>query len=288
MKKAAFLSMDSLIGFECYDHLLFEPLRKLGWLAEEISWRKETDWNQFEAVIVRSTWDYQNNPAEFFSALENINRSTAHLENPLDMMKWNLNKNYLNDLREKDIIIVETIFENDFFEEKIPDYFDFFNTDEIIIKPCISANADNTYRIKTEEIKNRKLKFNNSFAGKDFMVQPFMKSIIDEGEYSLFYFGCEYSHTILKKPKAEDFRVQEEHGGKLFLIDPLPGHQNISKNILNKLDEIPLYARIDLIRDHNNNFALMELELIEPSLYFNMDKNSPQRFAEVFADWMNK
>lgn len=66
MKKVAFLSMDSLNGFSCYDHMLFKPLNKLGWNAEEVSWKdKKINWSEYDSVIVRSAWDYQDNPDEF-------------------------------------------------------------------------------------------------------------------------------------------------------------------------------------------------------------------------------
>ncbi|MCJ7552867.1 MAG: hypothetical protein MUO34_03185, partial [Ignavibacteriaceae bacterium] len=124
------------------------------------------------------------------------------------------------------------------------------------------------------------------FENRDYMVQPFMKNIIDEGEYSLFYFGGKYSHAISKTPKESDFRVQEEHGGIIKLVKPSTEQLLHAENSLNKINPLPLYARIDLVRTPDDQFALMELELIEPSLYFNMDIESPKRFAEIFNQWM--
>lgn len=87
-KKAALLSIDSLENFHTYDKLLVEPMSKLGWIAEEVSWRNEkVDWNDYDAVIVRSTWDYQNDSEKFLKVLEKINNSSAHLENELELMK---------------------------------------------------------------------------------------------------------------------------------------------------------------------------------------------------------
>jgi len=110
VKKVVFLSMDNLAGFECYDSLLFEPLEKLGWHVETISWRKPgINWNEYDAVIVRSTWDYQSDPQKFLIALENINKSLTHLENNLSIIKWNMNKSYLADMQDEGIHIVNTI-----------------------------------------------------------------------------------------------------------------------------------------------------------------------------------
>lgn len=287
-RKVALLSMNNLQRFKCYDKLLIEPMEKNGWLASEISWRnKSVNWNSFDAVIVRSTWDYQSEPMKFISVLTKINDSSAHLENDFEMMKWNMNKYYLRDLTNKNILTVETIWEKEFNLEKILNYFSLLNTNEIIIKPNISASAQNTFRIKSDEIIKRSKKLETIFSNREFMIQPFMSNIISEGEYSLFYFNGQYSHAILKTPKLKDFRVQEEHGGTIVPINPEASLKYETENILSKLRTTPLYARVDFVRTSSDDFALMELELIEPSLYFNLDEKSPERFVNAFIERMN-
>ena len=283
--KVAFLSTDNLENFFTYDKLLFEPMKKIGWLAEEISWKnEEVNWNDYSSVIVRSTWDYQNDFEKFLNVLEKINNSSAHLENNLDLMRWNMNKNYLYDLENNGIKIVETIWEKSFNPNTAFQYFDKLKSDEIIIKPNISANADNTFRLTGEKLIEKLHDLEKIFADREFMVQPFMQNIVDEGEYSLFFFNGEFSHCVLKRPKEKDFRVQEEHGGKFKSVVPSEQQKTIGKNIIDKLAVLPLYGRTDLVRTADNDFALMELELIEPSLYFNMDSESPTRFTKAFAE----
>lgn len=287
MRNCAFLSMDDLKAFECYDHLLFHPLAKLGWKAEEVSWRdKQVDWNQFEAVIIRSPWDYQEDPKAFIDVLKKIENSTARLENKLDLVTWNIDKSYLRDLWEKGIEIVPTIWETSFDEKKLESYFRELQNTEIIIKPTISANADDTFRINHPVSVSYIGRLRNTFESRPFMIQPFMDNIIREGEFSLFFFGDTYSHTILKTPKNNDFRVQEEHGGRLKKVEPGEQLLNTARELLEYIQPRPLYSRMDYVRTPRNTFALMELELIEPSLYFNMDPESPRRFANVFNQWM--
>lgn len=287
MKKVCLLTMDSLDRFECYDSLLIEPLSKLDWAVEEISWRKENvNWNDFDAVIVRSTWDYQDDVTKFFTVLEQIDKSSARLENSLSVMKWNMNKSYLRDLQNKGVKIVDTIWEKEFRPTLAEKYFEQLKAEEIIIKPNVSANADNTFRIKISEIDSHIEKFQKIFSSKEFMVQPFIKSIVDEGEYSLIFFGGKFSHALIKKPKENDFRVQEEHGGSLTSVSPSQEMIVQAETILDKINPLPLYGRIDFVRTSDNKFALMELELIEPSLYFNLDDSSAERFANIFNEWM--
>ena len=112
------------------------------------------------------------------------------------------------------------------------------------------------------------------------MIQPFLTSIVEEGEYSLFYFGGAFSHAIKKVPQEGDFRVQEEHGGRLHPVNVDEVQLAVAKKALSAMPCNALYARVDLVRQ-NSNWAIMELELIEPSLYFNLDEDSPVRFVEA-------
>lgn len=279
--------MASLDAFECYDHLLFEPLADRGWQTEEIPWRnEETDWNRFDAVIIRSPWDYQDDPDSFIRVLETIDQSSAHLENSLNIIRWNLDKRYLREMDQKGIPVVQTLWKKQLTASEIDPLFQEFQTDELIIKPVISANADHTYRITRNFNDQIAEKLSRIFANRPLMVQPFKANIVSEGEFSLFYFAGKYSHAILKTPQKGDFRVQEEHGGRLKRVTPEHSLRALGRKTMQSLPETPLYARADYVRTSGHNFALMELELIEPSLYFNMDPDSPDRFAEQFDHWM--
>jgi glutathione synthase/RimK-type ligase-like ATP-grasp enzyme len=279
--------MDHLDDFVCYDELLHAPLQKLGWLVRPVSWRStDIDWNIFEAVIIRSTWDYQANPQKFLSVLETIESSSARLENNIKLVKWNINKTYLQDLEKCGVPIVPTLWKHGLKPDTVKHFFDELNTDEIIIKPVVSANADDTFRLRESLVNRMMPDLVPLFKDRAYMVQPFMENIIQEGEFSLFYFGGQYSHAILKTPKAEDFRVQEEHGGLLRALEPDATLRFHARKAIDAIVPKPLYARIDVVRAAGG-FLVMEIELIEPSLYFNMDASSPERFAAVLDHWMH-
>jgi len=300
MKNCAILTMDNLSDFECYDNLFDQPLAQLGWQTQLVSWRAENvNWQQFDAVIIRSPWDYQDDASAFTSVLEEIESSSAVLQNSLATVHWNIDKIYLKSLAKNNISIVPTLWQKNFSSNDLADFFIHFNCEQLVIKPRISANADNTFWLKKGTAAQFTNKLEAIFSQSEFMVQPFMSSVIDEGEFSLFYFDGQYSHAILKTPKADDFRVQEEHGGRLKAIIPetslFAEADNTLAAITKLTGEMPLYARVDFVRNcdvaisgTNREFALMEAELIEPSLYFNMDGNSAQRFANAFAKRMNE
>jgi hypothetical protein len=276
--------MDSLAGYVSDDELAIEPLRNLGWNVETVSWRdKAVDWSDFEAVIIRTPWDYQREPEAFLKVLREIDRSNARLENSLRIVEWNLSKLYLRDLEKAKIKIVPTVWGKEKIDETLfQSWLKYFGTNEIVVKPTVSATAEFTYRLEhfTPELTE-------IFAAREFMIQPFMPNITSEGEFSLFYFGGCYSHTILKTPKRFDFRVQEEHGGIIQLAKPSEDLLKTASEVFEFIKPRPLYARIDFVRDASGDFALMELELIEPALYFRMDEDAPKRFARAFDDWMN-
>lgn len=293
-KRCAFLSMDNPEGFTIDDELAYEPLRKRGWQVDTVSWRATNiNWDLYNLVIIRSPWDYQKDPEGFMGVLEKINASSAELQNPLPLVRWNLDKRYLRELEQRGIPIVPTIWGNnarDFAE--IDFWFDKFGGEELIVKPVISANADHTYRLPKSTSPKYELALlgtlRSVFYERPFMVQPFVPSVTAEGEYSLFYFSGEFSHAILKTPKEKDFRVQEEHGGIIRGVKPSAALRAQADAAMAVLPAAPLYARVDFVRFPQNGndefFVVMEFELIEPALYLRMDDGAAERFAQAIND----
>lgn len=285
MKRLCFLTMDDLSGYVSDDQLAIGPLADLGWQVDSVSWRStETDWNKYDIVVIRTTWDYHQAPGEFVKALRTIDRSTAGLENSLSLVEWNIDKRYLIDIAERGCEIVPTIW----FEGEIT--VDLFNkwqiahsTDELVLKPTISATAKDTFRLNKFDAEVSAV-----LNGRSIMIQPFLKNVVADGEYSLFYFNGEYSHTIIKRPKKNDYRVQEEHGGIIEKVEPEAELKAVALSIQNLIEPLPLYSRVDLVRGDDGKYKLMELELIEPALYFRMDTEAASRFALVLDKRVNE
>ena len=275
--------MDSLEGFVSDDELAIPALNELGWDVSTVSWRdRSVDWNDFEITVIRTTWDYQRYPDDFIAVLAAIKDSRSRLENSLQTVKWNLNKRYLRELEASGLPIVPTLWDAEYREEEFHIWLDKLGCDELIIKPTVSATAEHTYRLQGYDPKLQPV-----FGERTFMVQPFLPAIVHEGEYSLFYFDGEFSHAILKTPKSADFRVQEEHGGIITSISATPELLQAGRLATRHIDPIPLYARVDLVRNSDGQWLIMELELIEPALYFRMDSGSPGRFAQAVTERAN-
>lgn len=285
--RIALLSIEDLSDFVADDDLVVEPLKRLGYTAEFVAWQKPVDWRNYKGVIIRTTWDYQNHLASFLSVLKQIETQTQ-LANPLEIVKWNADKKiYLRDLEARGARIVPTLWNAGKIDSRlIQQWFDQLQTDEIVIKPTIGANAQDAWRLKRGKEDVDALA--RVFDSRSCMVQPFMRGIVEEGEFSLFYFDGEYSHAILKTPKPEDFRVQEEHGGRIQAIQAPINSATTGEEILKCVSPSPLYARVDLVRTEDGGFALVELELIEPSLYLRMAEYAPALFAKAIKRWLSE
>ncbi|MBL7979332.1 MAG: hypothetical protein JNN12_13415 [Bacteroidetes Order II. Incertae sedis bacterium] len=272
MPRCAFLSIEDLSKYVCDDELVIKYLQENGWDIETIPWRKkEVDWLAFDLVVVRSTWDYQSAPKAFFEALQQIKKTGVPLLNSLALVAWNLEKTYLRDIEKAGFDIVPTLWSKSPLQKaQLLQAFSTFSTAELILKPIVSANADHTYRLVPEDVNSLWPVLAEAYRSRPFMIQPFISQIITEGEFSLFFFGGEYSHSMLKRPRSGDFRVQEEHGGHISACDPPPELLQESICLVSQLPDIPFQARVDWVRQspEKNQFMVMELELIEPSLYF--------------------
>ena len=152
--------------------------------------------------------------------------------------------------------------------------------DEAIVKPVVGASAVGVVRLDRRAASDRAAEVETYFAERAVMAQPLARAVLEEGEYSLIYLNGVHSHTILKTPKAGDFRAQEEHGSVIRAAEAEASLLEAGRQALEALPEVPLYARADFVRSNDGaSHWLMELELLEPSLYLRMDPGAPARFA---------
>jgi glutathione synthase/RimK-type ligase-like ATP-grasp enzyme len=285
MKRCAFLTLDERGDYVIDDEHAVEPLAELGLRVSTISWRQTAEpWSVFDAVIIRSTWDYWNDVPAFLEVLAQINRQTR-LANPLDLVHWNLAKTYLRDLQGKGVGIVPTLWLDGLDGRSAADCAERLHSAQLVVKPVIGANGQDAFRFSRDEDPARWSEIAARFPGRACMVQTFMPKVLSEGEYSLFFFNGTFSHAILKVPAAGEFRSQEERGAETLAVNPEAALLRAGQHALAAVGPAPLYARVDLVRDTRGAFLVMELELIEPSLYLRMDAGAPQRFAQAVDQW---
>ena len=283
MPKCAFLTIENLDGWFVDDDIVHAPLNAIGWEVDDVVWNSDANWDQYDVVVIRSPWDYQSNLEQFRSVLQQIESSTAALTNCLKTVNWNIDKNYLFELQQNGVEIVPTKRFDTMTDGDMSSLFQAFGTDMVVVKPTIGANADDTFKIYLDTPKAEIETICESYSSKPCFAQPFVNSIVDEGEFSLIYFDGKFSHSIIKTTKPGDFRVQEEHGGGVLrLPSPEPTLVAAADKVMSALPvPPPLYARVDLVRTDHGSFALMEVELIEPCLYFRFSEQAASSFART-------
>ena len=286
-KRCAYLTMECSDGWTIDADLGFAPMKELGWDVEAVPWRASaSNWNDYEAVYVGAPWDYPQDPGRFLSILESIDRSNAVLVNDLSLIRWSMPKTYLRDLETRGAVIVPSWWMEHMDLDTIDDAFVHWQTDLIILKPVISTNATDTYLLTRAELVEKAAVLAAVFEHRHFVVQPFVPAIVEEGEFSMFYFNNEFSHAIRKKPKQGDFRVQEEYGAEIVAVQPEASLKETADGVMALVEPVPAYARVDFVRAADGRFLVMELELVEPSMYLRMDDDAPRRFAEAFDQYV--
>jgi glutathione synthase/RimK-type ligase-like ATP-grasp enzyme len=283
----ALLTLDDRSAYVIDDDLAVAELRARGHAVEEIPWRRRgVDWRVFDLVIIRTTWDYQHDLPGFLAALAAIEATGVPLANPGALVRWNARKTYLRDLAARGVAVVPTRWGHGLSAAGLASLCAGFGDDGCVLKPTVSANAHDTFRLPRAVHPTVAAEVAARFADREWMAQPFVRAVVDEGEFSVFYFDGAYSHAIVKRPKSGDFRVQEEHGGLITPIEPDAALRGAADRVMAALDAAPLQARVDLVRLDDGALALMELEAIEPSLYFRTHPRAAAHFADAVARYL--
>jgi hypothetical protein len=283
VRRIAFLTMHDPSGFVIDDELAVLPLARRGIQVETIPWdRPGIDWRQYALVVIRSTWDYQHKAREFLDVLEGIERLGVRLDNGSEIVRWNMQKSYLRDLAGRGVEIVPTFWREGLRRGELVPLFEELRSDEGVIKPVMSSNAQGAWRLDAKRARELAPEIEGYFAGRPLMMQPFERGITEEGEFSLVYLNGQHSHSLLKTPRRGDFRVQEEHGSAIVAITPEPALREAGDAAIAAVGQKLLYARVDLVRS-GNAFRVMELELVEPSMYLRIEPGAPDRFADAIA-----
>ncbi len=274
----AILTQSNLKDFNDEDHILAAALTARGHRPEFIVWDQEgTDWSKFDCALLRTTWDYSVKLEKFCEAILTIDQSSCRLFNPAEVVLWNVNKSYLVELGAKEVPTIPTVWCDAFDPLALENYSEEIGAQDFIIKPAVGACASNLFRIESAtdflKDKTKMTALKAQLRNKEVLIQPFIKSVEREGEYSFHFFGGEFSHAILKKAKSGDFRVQQEFGGSVVPYSPTAIELAQARVPLQHIPGDWLFARVDMIRGDHNNLWLIELEAVEPALYFNFSPN---------------
>ncbi|HEX2833978.1 MAG TPA: hypothetical protein VHW00_13285 [Thermoanaerobaculia bacterium] len=252
----ALVTWSALPQLAADDQLLRDALQHDGQAVTAAVWDDDrVDWSSFDAIVIRSTWDYHKRIDDFRAWL--VSLGDAPLWNPRGIVERNLHKAYL--LSTPNAVPTRLVHPGARVEVR----------ERSVVKPAVSATAYRTTIVETSFV-----------AEFEAVVQPFVEEIVTKGEWSLIFFAGTFSHAVLKRPRAGDFRVQNDFGGSSDAMTPPRALIEDAHALLATLEEPWLYARVDGV-ERDGHLLLMELELTEPSLFLDRDPHAPRRFADA-------
>jgi glutathione synthase/RimK-type ligase-like ATP-grasp enzyme len=265
------------------DTLLQKALEKRGITSVRLDWADpKIDWSRFKAIVLRTTWDYFERIDEFISWLKRVEKETMVINEP-GLIWWNLDKHYMRDLREKGIPVVESRFIEKGEKLDLKQEIEDFGWEEAVIKPCISGAARHTYRVNRDKADKIDEIIKPVLAKEAFILQPFLNDVEKTGEDTLVVIGGVVTHAVRKVAKPGDFRVQDDHGGTVHHHEPSEEQIRLAERTFSVCKPVPAYGRVDMVRDNNGNWVVMELEIIEPELWLRFCPEAAEKFAEVLA-----
>ncbi len=251
-----------------------------GAMATPVPWGSEISPDAFDVAVVRTPWDYFLHPKAFMEWVDGVQ---VPILNPKEVLRWNLDKSYLQQLAELGVAEIPRTALIQAGEGDTAAMLTLVGGDRAVVKPVVSGGAHGTRVVSADQ----PLVWDPSESGA-YIVQEFVDSVTERGEWSLIYFGGEFSHSVLKTPKAGDFRVQDDFGGAVSFEQPPAKLFDVAVGVLAGAQKAlglaaPLpYARVDLVEAPGTGVGLlMELELIEPELFFRADPGAQGRFARA-------
>ncbi|HEY4216121.1 MAG TPA: hypothetical protein VGM67_03225 [Gemmatimonadaceae bacterium] len=266
------------------DQPLIDALAVHSVAAEAVVWSDpRSEWQNFDAVIVRSCWDYHLQCDAFFAWLGQLDALGISVWNPTALIRWNANKRYLLDLEAQGVPTVQTrIVPATATAADIEAIVAEHGWKRVVIKPAVSASGHETYALRVPFDDASGADIGRALAHGPVLVQPFADEVPRDGELSFTFIDGVFSHATRKRAMHGEFRVQTEHGGSVESTTVSPSASRAARAVLDALPEIPLYARVDgILRD--GAFLLMELELIEPNLFLAYAPGAVDRFARAIA-----
>lgn len=274
------VTYSELPGLADDDRLLLDELRRLGLRAVPAVWDDPAvDWAAARVAVVRSTWDYHHHHERFIEWVDRAGALT-HLFNPPDTLRWNSHKGYLADLEAKGVPVVPTVWLAAGSEASLSEILASQGWARAVVKPAVSASGHETWRVRPGEAAKAQRRLDRLLAERDMMVQPFLPSVEEPGERSLMFIEGQHTHTV-RRPAP--FGAAAGEMAEPRLVEAAPDEVALAYKVLHAAGQRTMYARVDIARDEEGTPRLMELEVIEPSLFLAQSPPATRMLAAATA-----
>ena len=260
---------------------LVEALAERGLRAEPAVWSDPSvDWSVPRIVVIRSAFDYIRHRRSFNDWTGRV-EATTPLHNPARVLRWNSHKSYLRELEAAGVPIVPTVWIDAGSHSDLAETLAERSWHDAVVKPAVDNGARGALRVRADDLERGQSHLERLLAERDVMIQPFVAATETAGERAMIHIDGRFSHAI---------RKDQMLAGRTFsfdrtpAIDPEPDELALAQQVLSLIPESPLlYARVDAVMD-DGVARLMELEVIEPVLFFSKAPGSADRMADAIAE----
>ena len=255
------------------DHAaLAAALDKRGVVPIDVAWDHPFfDWSKVDVAVIRSCWDYHLSPARFLAWTRRVPR----LLNSARVIAWNVHKGYLRQLEARSVPTIETLWVPQGPAPQLTKLMASYGWHQAVVKPCISGGAHRTVRCSVLDGREGQKVLAEICETGEAMIQPYLPTVETSQERSLVFIDGVFSHAVRRDP----FLTTKQHTASLAAA--ADDERWVAEHALRGLEFGPLlFARVDVVRDEHGDVRVMELELIEPSLF--LDAYLPA--ADALAD----
>ena len=268
-------------------------MQAAGLTTQVVDWDDpDADWGSFDFALLRSTWDYTDRLGDFLAWVDSAATRTTVVNSP-SLVRWNTDKHYLAELARAGVPVVPSSFvePGESPEEALSAFLARHDCLEFVVKPTVGAGYRDTQRHPRTEVAPAVAQAQRLLnAGRSVLLQPYLDSVDRDGETALIHFQGRFSHAIRKGALLPPGSTASPAIGlfapeKITVRTPGADELRVAQHVLGALRfPMPLYARVDLIRDAEGTPVLLELELTEPSLFFAHAPGSAERFTAALVE----
>jgi glutathione synthase/RimK-type ligase-like ATP-grasp enzyme len=283
IKRLGWVTTRGARGLDEDEPIALAALARTGVAVDVVDWDDpHTRWADYDRVVLRSAWDYTQHLQAFLGWLNGVD-AVSELVNPAATVRWNLDKQYLAALAEDGVPITPTVFVRPGETAEFPD-------GRFVVKPAVGAGGRDAAWYQPDERDSATEHVARLHAAEQtVLVQPMLASIAQDGEWPMLFFGGTFSHAASKRvdlPRAgavETLFAAETNTRHVATADQIAVATAAVDAVSRRLGT-PTYARVDLVRDDDGRYCVLEVELIEPSLFLPFgDAAAADRLADVLV-----
>lgn len=279
----ALVTCAALPGLVADDRHLLHALRTRGIDVEPVVWEdRHAAWSRCRLAVVRSVWDYAYR-RDAFLGWARTTAGLTELWNPLPLIEWNTHKRYLVALDDCGVSVVPTVVLRAGSTVDLAALLAAREWSDVVLKAAVAQSGRYARRVRRDRVEEGQAHLDRLLPFEDMLVQPYVPAVASSGELSIVFLDGVCTHAVRKRAAAGDFRVHDDYGGTAVVDRPQDDELATARTALAALEHAWLYARVDVVRGPAGQPMVMELELVEPELFFRCSEEAVGRMVEAIA-----